>query len=43
MLLLDCDKFWSALLKGSLISNDMFQTMLSLDASDGKHFYGYGV
>lgn len=39
----DIDKFWSMLLNGRLISNNMVQSMLSPHASDGKDFYGYGL
>ncbi|MGB8453054.1 MAG: serine hydrolase [Anaerocolumna sp.] len=39
----DIDKFWTALLNGKLISNNMIRFMLSPHAFDGKHYYGYGI
>ena len=39
----DVHLFWEKLLSGALISNDMLEEMLFLQASDGEAYYGYGI
>lgn len=40
---LDTNKFWSSLLSGKLISNEMLKEMLSVQSSSGSQYYGYGI
>mgnify|MGYP001032563008 FL=1 len=39
----DVHQFWRCLLKGKIISKNMLDRMLSVQASDGDDYYGYGV
>ena len=40
---LDIEKFWDNLLKGSLVSLAMLEKMISTQASDDEDKYGYGI
>ncbi len=40
---LDINRFWSCLLDGKLISNDMLKQMLSVQSGNGSQHYGYGI
>lgn len=40
---LDIDKFWEKLLEGSLVSPAMLKQMLSVQSSNGRSYYGYGM
>lgn len=41
--ILDIDNFWTELLNGNLISNEMLNKMLTLQSSYGDEHYGYGI
>lgn len=39
----DVEQFWKNLLDGKIISHELLRKMLSVQSSDGKSFYGYGI
>lgn len=41
--ILDIDNFWTELLNGNLISNEMLNKMLTVQSSYGDDYYGYGI
>lgn len=41
--ILDIDNFWTELLNGNLISNEMLNKMLILQSTYGDEYYGYGI